>query len=150
MGEIRRLMVEGQSEPFSHYCHVVRAGELVWVSGAVGIAADGRVPSDVVGQFKVAMQNIDQCLRAAGGGPEHVVKVTIYLTDISDRSAINPERIRYFGEHRPASTLVQVSALVTPELKVEIEAQALISARHLSDCPLDHPTLILTLAPAAR
>ena len=130
MGEIQRLMVEGQSEPFSHYCHVVRAGELVWVSGAVGIDADGRVPADVVGQFKVALQNIDQCLRAAGGGPEHVVKVNIYLTDISDRSAINPERIRYFGEYRPASTLVQVSALVTPELKVEIEAEAFISAEH--------------------
>jgi enamine deaminase RidA (YjgF/YER057c/UK114 family) len=76
------------------------------------------------------MQNIDQCLRAVGAAPEHVVKVTIYLTDISDRSAINPERIRYFGEHRPASTLVQVSALVTPELKVEIEAQAFISGPH--------------------
>jgi 2-iminobutanoate/2-iminopropanoate deaminase len=127
MDKIERLMVEGQSRPFSHYCHVVRAGEMVWVSGAVGIGADGNVPSDVVGQFKVALQNIDQCLRAAGGGPEHVVKVTIYLTDISDRSAINGERIRYFGEHRPASTLVQVVALVTPELKVEIEAEAFIS-----------------------
>jgi 2-iminobutanoate/2-iminopropanoate deaminase len=136
MGEIRRLMVEGQSAPFSHYCHVVRAGELVWVSGAVGIDADGYVPADVVGQFKVAMQNIDQCLRAAGGGPEHVVKVTIYLTDISDRSAINPERIQYFGEYRPASTLVQVVALVTPELKVEIEAEAFISgARSGSEAP---------------
>jgi enamine deaminase RidA (YjgF/YER057c/UK114 family) len=130
MVEIQRLMVEGQAPPFSHYCHVVRAGDLVWVSGAVGIDADGRVPADVVGQFKVAIQNIDHCLRAAGGGPKHVVKVTIYLTDISDRSAINPERIRYFGEHRPASTLVQVSALVTPELKVEIEAEAFISAEH--------------------
>jgi 2-iminobutanoate/2-iminopropanoate deaminase len=84
------------------------------------------VPTDVVGQFRVAMRNIDRCLRAAGAGPENVVKVTIYLTDISERSSINPERIRYFGEHRPASTLVQVGALVAPELKVEIEAQAFI------------------------
>jgi 2-iminobutanoate/2-iminopropanoate deaminase len=128
-------MVEGQAAPFSHYCHVVRAGDLVWVSGAVGIDADGRVPKDVVGQFKVAMQNIDQCLRAVGAGPEHVVKITIYLTDIADRSAINPERIRYFGEHRPASTLVQVGALVTPELKVEIEAQALIPGPQPSSGP---------------
>jgi enamine deaminase RidA (YjgF/YER057c/UK114 family) len=126
MGEIRRLMVEGQAAPFSHYCHVVRAGDLIWLSGAVGIDADGHVPTDVVGQFQVAMRNIDLSLRAAGAGPENVVKVSIYLTDISERSSINPERIRYFGEHRPTSTLVQVGALVAPEFKVEIEAQAFI------------------------
>jgi 2-iminobutanoate/2-iminopropanoate deaminase len=141
MVEIQRLMVEGQAPPFSHYCHVVRAGELVWVSGAVGIDADGRVPANVVDQFKVAVQNIDQCLRAAGGGPEHVVKVNIYLTDISDRAAINPERIRYFGEHRPASTLVQVGALIAPELKVEIEVQAYISgARSGAAAPRASPS----------
>jgi enamine deaminase RidA (YjgF/YER057c/UK114 family) len=72
------------------------------------------------------MRNIDLSLRAAGAGPENVVKVSIYLTDISERSSINPERIRYFGEHRPTSTLVQVGALVAPEFKVESEAQAFI------------------------
>jgi 2-iminobutanoate/2-iminopropanoate deaminase len=127
MTKIERLMVEGQAKPFSHYCHVVRAGDQIWISGAVGIAADGSIPDDVVEQFKLAMANLDACLRAARGRPEHVVKVNIYLTDISKRAAINPERIRYFGEHRPASTLVEVSALVAPELKVEIEAQAVVT-----------------------
>ena len=98
------------------------------MSGAVGIAEDGSIPADVVEQFALAMANLDACLRAAGGRPEHVVKVTIFLADISNRGAINPERIRYFGEHRPASTLVEVSALVAPELKVEIEAQAFVPA----------------------
>ena len=69
---------------------------------------------------------MDACLRAAGGLPEHIVKVTVYLTDIADRARINPVRIAYFGEHLPASTLVEVSALVSPEMKVEIEAQALL------------------------
>jgi enamine deaminase RidA (YjgF/YER057c/UK114 family) len=54
------------------------------------------------------------------------VKVVVYLTDIHDRRKINPIRQRYFGPHRPASTLVEVSALVSPELKVEIEAQAVL------------------------
>ncbi|MFL6798111.1 MAG: RidA family protein [Xanthobacteraceae bacterium] len=130
MDKIQRLMVDGQAPPFSHYCHVVRAGEFIWVSGAVGIDARGGVPADVVDQFTVAMHNVDQCLRAAGSGPQHVVKVNIYLTDIADRAAINPERMRYFGEHRPASTLVQVGALVAPELKVEIEAQAVVPGGH--------------------
>jgi enamine deaminase RidA (YjgF/YER057c/UK114 family) len=73
------------------------------------------------------MANLDACLRAAGAGPENVVKVTVYLTNIADRPLINPARQRYFGEHRPASTLVEVSALVLPALKVEIEAQAVIA-----------------------
>lgn len=123
---IDRMMVPGQATPFSHYCHVVRAGNQVWVSGAVGIDAAGNIPASTVEQFRVALANVDACLRAAGAGPQHVVKVNLYLTDISERGAINPERVRYFGEHRPASTLVGVAALVDPRLTVEIEAVAVL------------------------
>jgi enamine deaminase RidA (YjgF/YER057c/UK114 family) len=121
---IERLMVDGQPKPFSHYCHVVKAGNQIWVSGTVGIAADGSIPDGVVEQFEIAIANMDACLKAVGAGAEHVVKVVVYLTDVDDRGKINPVRQRYFGAHRPASTLVEVSALVAPELKVEIEAQA--------------------------
>jgi enamine deaminase RidA (YjgF/YER057c/UK114 family) len=69
---------------------------------------------------------MDAALKAVGAGAEHVVKLTVYLTDVADRAKINPIRQRYFGSHRPASTLVEVSALVLPELKVEIEAQAVL------------------------
>ena len=55
-----------------------------------------------------------------------IVKVQIFLTDINDRPKINPLRQSYFGEHRPASTLVEVSALVAPTMKVEIEAEAVL------------------------
>jgi enamine deaminase RidA (YjgF/YER057c/UK114 family) len=127
MPAIERLMVDGQAKPFSHYCHVTKAGNLIWVSGTVGIAADGSVPVGVVEQFELAMANLDACLKAVGAGAEHVVKVTVYLTDVDDRAKINPLRQRYFGPHRPASTLVEVSALVLPELKVEIEAQAVLT-----------------------
>jgi enamine deaminase RidA (YjgF/YER057c/UK114 family) len=123
---IERLMVDGQAKPFSHYCHVVRAGNQVWVSGTVGIAADGSVPDGVVEQFEIAIANMDACLKAVGAGAEHVVKVVVYLTDVDDRGKINPIRQRYFGAHRPASTLVEVSALVAPALMVEIEAQAVL------------------------
>ena len=126
MTEIQRLMVDGQLPPVSHYCHVVRAGALIWVSGAIGVAADGTVPDDVGTQAELAHASIDACLRAAGAGAEHVVKVNVYLTDIGDRAKINPARQRYFGEHRPASTLVGVTALVLPNAKVEIEATAVV------------------------
>lgn len=126
MPAITRLLLDDQPAPVSHYCHAVRAGNLVWISGTVGMDAAGAIPAGVVEQFDLALRNLDACLKAAGAGPQHVVKVTVFLTDIDDRARINPARQRYFGEHRPASTLVEVSALVLPDLKVEIEAQAVL------------------------
>ena len=126
MTNLTRYMLDDQPKPFSHYCHGVRAGNQLWISGTVGITADGHVPGDIVEQFEIAMGHLDGVLRAAGGGPHHVVKVQIFLTDIADRTPINPVRERYFGEHRPASTLLEVSALVDPRMKVEIEAVAVI------------------------
>jgi reactive intermediate/imine deaminase len=125
--EITRYMLDDQPEPVSHYCHAVRAGSHIWVSGAVGMTKDGTVPQDVAEQFDLALASVDTCLKAAGAGAENVVKVTVFLTDVADRAKINPARIRYFGEHRPASTLVEVSALVLPGLKVEIEAVAVVA-----------------------
>jgi enamine deaminase RidA (YjgF/YER057c/UK114 family) len=126
MPAIERLMLDGQPKPVSHYCHITKAGNLIWVSGTVGMASDGSIPDGVVEQFELAIANMDTCLKAVGAGAEHVVKVTVYLTDVADRAKINPIRQRYFGPHRPASTLVEVSALVLPALKVEIEAQAVL------------------------
>jgi enamine deaminase RidA (YjgF/YER057c/UK114 family) len=126
MSKIERLMVPGQKEPLSHYCHVVRAGNHLWVSGAIGVRADGTVPADTVEQFRLAMAGMDACLKAAGAGPEHVVKVNLYLTEVSDRPRINPLREQYFGTHRPASTLVGVTELALPGAKVEIECQAVL------------------------
>jgi 2-iminobutanoate/2-iminopropanoate deaminase len=123
---IQRIMIPDIMAPVSHYCHAVRAGNLVWVSGVVGMEANGHIPPDTVAQFDIAMDVMDKCLRAAGAGPEHVTKVQVFMTDISERAAINPRRIAYFGEHRPASTLVEVKGLVDPRMKVEIECQAVV------------------------
>jgi len=125
---IERFMVAGEMAPVSHYCHVVRAGDWIWLSGMVGMTAEGDIPEDTVEQFEIAMRSIDTCLRQAGGRPDQVVKVQVFMTDIADRARINPVRQRYFGEHRPASTLVEVSALVDPRMKVEIEAVAYAGA----------------------
>lgn len=110
--------------PVSHYCHVVRAGPMVWVSGIVGMTADGKIPVDTAAQFDIAIEVMDKCLKAAGAGPEHVTKVQVFMTDITERPLINPRRIAYFGDNRPASTLVEVKGLVDPRMKVEIECQA--------------------------
>jgi 2-iminobutanoate/2-iminopropanoate deaminase len=65
-------------------------------------------------------------LAAAGGGPADVVKVTVFVTDIEDRPRINPARQAFFGDTRPASTLVEVSRLVVPGARLEVEAVALL------------------------
>jgi enamine deaminase RidA (YjgF/YER057c/UK114 family) len=123
---VERLMLDELMEPVSHYCHGVRSGNVIWVSGMVGCTPHGEIPEDVVAQFQIAMDAVDAVIRAAGGSEKSWVKVRIFLTDINDRARINPIREAYFGEHRPASTLLEVSALVDPRMKVEIEAEAVI------------------------
>jgi len=127
MTEIERFLLPDEMAPVSHYCHVTRAGDRVWVSGTVGVRSDGTIPEDTAEQFQVAIDTVDRCLKAAGAEARHVVKVTVLLTDINDRAAIDPIRRAYFGEHRPASTLFEVSALVAPEMKVEIEVEAVMT-----------------------
>ena len=123
---MQRILLDDLPAPVSHYCHVVRANDRIWISGMVGIRNDGSVPEDVEDQFQIAMDCLDSALRAAGGKPEHIVKVQVFLTNVNDRAKINPIRESYFGAHRPASTLVEVSGLISPELKVEIEAEAVV------------------------
>ena len=127
MSKIQRIIVPDIPPPVSHYCHVTRAGHHVWVAGVVGQAHDGNIPDDVVAQFDIAVAVMDKCLKAAGAGAEHVVKVQVFMTDVADRPKINPRRIAYFGNNLPVSTLVEVKGLVDPRLKVEIECQAYIA-----------------------
>src|ERR1700759_1885911 len=101
MPAIERLMLDGQPEPVRHYCHLTKAGNLIWVSGTIGMTAEGHVPVDVVEQFELAIANMDACLKSVGAGPEHVVKVVVYLTDVSDRGKINPIRVTSANIVRP-------------------------------------------------
>jgi 2-iminobutanoate/2-iminopropanoate deaminase len=126
VGGIERFIVVGQLEPASHYCHAVRAGDRIWISGTAGIDSNGVAPKDTVEKFEVAIGNLDVALRQAGGVVSDIVKVTVFLTNIEDRSRINPIHQHYFRGYRPASTLIEVSKLVLPALKVEIEAEAVI------------------------
>ena len=125
-GEIR---VPWLAEPISHYTDAVRAGDLLFVSGFVPVDGDGQLVGgdDVVAQARQVFANLAAVLAAAGATFADVVKVTVYLTDIEDRARINPVRQDIFGDTRPASTLVEVSALATPGAKVEIDAVALLA-----------------------
>jgi reactive intermediate/imine deaminase len=122
------IRVPELAEPISHYTDAVRAGELLFVSGIVPIDGEGRLVGgdDVVAQARQVLANLGAVLSAAGATFADVVKVTVYLTDVADRVRINPVRQEVFGAARPASTLVEVSALAVPGAKLEIEAVALI------------------------
>jgi reactive intermediate/imine deaminase len=120
----QELRVPGLNEPISHYTDAVRFGNTLFVSGMGPLAEDGSLvgEGDVAEQARQVLRNLGAVLRAAGASPADVLKVTVYLTDIGDRALINPVRREFFGEARPASTLVEVSALAIPGMKVEIEA----------------------------
>jgi 2-iminobutanoate/2-iminopropanoate deaminase len=125
------FMVPGMSEPVSHFTHVVRAGHIVFVSGCVATDGAGRVVggNDVVAQTRQVHENIKRCLAAAGATFADICKVTVFLRNINDREKVNTVRKEYFGAHRPASTLVEISRLVRDDYLIEIEATAVIPER---------------------
>jgi reactive intermediate/imine deaminase len=125
---LQRLRLPEQlPEPISHYTDGVVADGWIWISGMLALDASGALigGDDVVAQAERVHENIGAVLAKAGATFEDVVKVTIYLRHIGDRAAVNTVRRKFFGESRPASTLVEVSAFVLPDALVEIEAVAL-------------------------
>jgi 2-iminobutanoate/2-iminopropanoate deaminase len=128
MSDRQEIRVPELAEPVSHYTDAVRAGELLFISGCISVDGDGRLvgADDVVAQTRQVFANLDAILTAAGASFADVVKVTVFLTDIGDRPAVNEIRREVFGVTRPASTLVEVSKLVLDGARVEIEAVALL------------------------
>ncbi|MEP6812197.1 MAG: RidA family protein [Actinomycetota bacterium] len=127
MSKREEIRVPELAEPLSHYADAVRAGDLLFISGVVPVDRDGGLVGgdDVVAQTRQVLANLAAVLAAAGATFADVVKINVYLTDIGDRARINPVRQEIFGSVRPASTLVEVSALAVPGAKIEIEAVAL-------------------------
>jgi 2-iminobutanoate/2-iminopropanoate deaminase len=121
----------GLPAPISHYANGVRVGDTIYVSGQVALDGQGRIvgPGDVVAQTRQVLDNIQAVLAAGGATLVDVVKVTVFLANVDDRPRVNEVRMAYFGAHRPASTLVEVSRLALPGLLVEIEAVAVVSPR---------------------
>jgi len=116
--------VEGLAEPLSHYTDAVRYADLLFVSGVAPLDEKSRLVGngDVVAQTRQVFVNLKKVLGAAGTSFDKVLKVTVYLTDVADRTKINPVRQEFFGSARPASTLIGVNELAIPGMKVEIEA----------------------------
>ncbi|MGG5808072.1 RidA family protein [Falsiroseomonas sp. CW058] len=124
------LLPPGWPPPRGYANGMVGRGRIVLVGGQIGWDAEGRFAEGLVAQAAQALRNILDVVREAGGGPEHVGRLTWYVTDMAAYRAslaqLGPAYRAVMGRHFPAMALVQVVSLVEPAALVEIEATAII------------------------
>src|SRR3954451_14260104 len=113
--------------PQSSYSHAIEIppnARVLHVSGQLGVGLDGRLREGTAEQAAQAWANILNILAAAGMGPDNLVKITTFITDAADVTAVREARQKALGAVKPASTLLVVKGLASPEYRVEIEAVA--------------------------
>ena len=125
-GEPRRQAPSNRPWDPVGYSRAVRAGDLIEVAGTTAGAPDGSViaPGDMYGQTKACLEIILRALDKLGASAEHVIRTRMFLTDISLWEEAGRAHAEVFGDIKPASTMVEVSAFLDPEYLIEIEATA--------------------------
>jgi enamine deaminase RidA (YjgF/YER057c/UK114 family) len=115
-------------EPIIGYSRAVRVGNSIHVSGTTGSNAEGVVAGDIATQTRQALINIKSALESSGASLDDVVRTRIYTTDIGSWEAIGKAHGEFFAAIRPATAMVEVSKLISPEMLIEIEADAIVDA----------------------
>ena len=134
--EERKVIISDKLAPVRErhgYSHAIKAGNTIYLSGQVAEDHDGRVchKRNFLGQLEMVLENIKNVLEAAGSNMQDVVKMTVFCRHLWDLKDMIPLYQRYFGDHRPAMTAVEVVQLWNPHLLVEIEAVAVIGEKQI-------------------